>query len=105
MKKFVLAVAMAVAAFGVAEGALAAGGDSKPVVGVALQMFKKILHVGWHLTRASRYNPSDRRRRQAPGQSLKRPNRRLIGPVDIIDDHRERSALATPLQQIGEFFE
>jgi curli biogenesis system outer membrane secretion channel CsgG len=35
MKKFVLAVAMAVAAFGVAEGALAAGGDSKPVVGVA----------------------------------------------------------------------
>jgi len=35
MKKFVLAVAMAVAAFGVAHGAMAAGGDGKPVVGVA----------------------------------------------------------------------
>ena len=35
MKKFVLAVAMAVAAFAVADGALAAGGDNRPVVGVA----------------------------------------------------------------------
>ncbi len=35
MKKFVLAVAMAVATFAVAEGALAAGGDNRPVVGVA----------------------------------------------------------------------
>src|SRR5678815_434363 len=35
MKKFVLAVAMAVAAFVVADGALAAGGDNRPVVGVA----------------------------------------------------------------------
>src|SRR6478672_3129283 len=35
MKKFVLAVAMAVAAFAVAEGAVAAGGDNRAVVGVA----------------------------------------------------------------------
>ena len=35
MKKFVLAVVMTVAAFAVAEGAWAAGGDNRPVVGVA----------------------------------------------------------------------
>ncbi|HET7064285.1 MAG TPA: CsgG/HfaB family protein, partial [Rudaea sp.] len=35
MKKFVLAVAMAVAAFAAADSALAAGGDNRPVVGVA----------------------------------------------------------------------
>ena len=35
MKKFVLAVAMTVAAFSGANGALAAGGDNRPVVGVA----------------------------------------------------------------------